>query len=195
MTPCTSVSYSKLQSLGKSKVSSVSLVHGSGSVTLAAGHSPVHLEAGLRANASLPRGTARSTFSYTLLFTREAPKSRKPLAPSMQPSCRVLEPSLVPTWHNVLAVPVARRRSVLNRLSPTGKASEREKRDNRGQPSLSVEEILQPDHRPHMQVTHLELTAGTLNRERCHWRLRTGSLFRQGSTSNPILVTRQTNVS
>lgn len=50
----------------------------------AAGHSPVHLEVGLRRNqvcqAALP-----AYIQLHLLFTREAPKSRKPPVPSMQP--------------------------------------------------------------------------------------------------------------
>lgn len=62
-----------------------------------------------------------------LLFTRGT-QSRKSLAPSMQPSYGVLEPSLVPAWHNVLAVPVATSRYALNGFSSIDKASEKEER-------------------------------------------------------------------
>lgn len=124
VTPCTSVSYSKLQSLGKIKVSSVSLVYGSGFVGTGCWARPGSHGSGSEEEGKPAKMHWQVHIQLHLLFTRGT-QSRKSLARSVQPSYGVLEPSSVPAWHSVLQFQWLQ---ALNRLSPTGKASEREER-------------------------------------------------------------------
>lgn len=148
LTPCTSVSYSKLQSLFCFP----------GVWQWGCGHCwalPSSCGSGSEEEGKCAKMHWQVSTQLHLLFTRGT-QGRKSLAPSVQPSYGVLEPSLVPAWHNVLAVPVATSRYALNRFSSTDKASEREERETNVSSQVSVEEILHPHHRPHKQVTHLE---------------------------------------
>lgn len=150
VTPCTSVSYSKLQSLGKIKVSSVSLVCGSGFVGTGCWARPGSRGSGSEEEGKPAKMHWQVHIQLHLLFTRGT-QSKKSLARSVQPSYGILEPSSVPAWHSVLAVPVATSpKQVIPNWQSKREGGERDKHE---QPRLSVEESLHPHHRPHSSRT------------------------------------------
>lgn len=121
-----------------------------------------------------------------LLFTREAPKSRKPPVPSMQPPIVSWSPLQCPP--GTVFQQFSGYKQVCPKQAIPVKQSQASAREERGkcEPQgclwrRACTLTRGPTHKSHTQ----RLAAGTLTKERSHLRVRTGSLFRQGSTLKP----------